>query len=361
MVLGLVENLSQQPLADLRLRVTLLDVSGRALHTGTASPALPYLPPGERVPFQATLPKTGSPAEAEVQVLEAEPVEASDRLPRVRARLEEIRPTAEGALALLGTVETDAPAEALGVVLLGLDGSGQPMALSEPALAPDRLARGRAPFLALVSPEPVIRWRPFAVALPATGTTPALVLEPPDLLTDPQGNPFLLGTLRNDDPRPLRPRVTFGLRQGDRWLSVVSFQAAAPLLPGETRPFSASRFPAWPTRQAVDGVGVEAWLHAQPAPAPIPLSIEMERFEQVGSGLFLGGLVVNTRTSGAEEVAVLATLWGPGGRLWTAGEARVAARLAPGEAAEFLLRLPLPLGVDLRAAEFDLRALGTPP
>lgn len=361
MVLGLLENPSRQPLTDLQLRVSLLDSAGRSFQARTAVPALPVVPAGAAVPFQVTFPKTGSPVEAEVQVLQAKPVEGVARLPEVRARVEEIRPTAEGGLALLGTLEAEVPVESLALVLLGLDGSGQPLALSQPALLPDRMHAGRAPFLALVGQVEVVRWQAFTVALPASGAAPALALEPPGLVADPQGNPFLLGTLRNDDPRPLLPRVTFGLRRGDRWLSVFPLQAAAPLPPGEARPFSVSQFPAWPPGHGMEDVEIEAWVNAEPAAAPIPLSVQMGRFEQVGSGLFLGGAVVNTGPTGTWEVAVVASVWGPGGALWTAGEAPVAARLAPGEAAEFLLRLPLPAEADLKAAEFDVRALGSPP
>jgi hypothetical protein len=101
---------------------------------------------------------------------------------------------------------------------------------------------------------------------------------------------------------------------------------------------------------------------SRPSDRPLrTLRLQVERYEVIGSSIFLEGRVSNPETTSVASPTVLADVWSTDGNLLTAGWFSRAESLPAGESMAFALRLSVPLDADPAMSEYDLQALGLAP
>ena len=89
----------------------------------------------------------------------------------------------------------------------------------------------------------------------------------------------------------------------------------------------------------------------------VDVQVDVSTFLSVGSAIFIRGTIHNPMDFDVEAATVYAEVRSSTGELVTAGWSVVEA-LEPGASAEFVLDLPIPVGMDATLTEYDLRAIG---
>ena len=367
--IGVIGNQAPAAVTDLDLSVTFLaGEEGDMLSEIRVRPLLPYLPAGGSSPFTAPYQGAGSPDAVQTEVLrytqwtgEAADVEISP----TRAL-----PATESRTRVVGYLETGAPAAAQidAIEALVLDPQGSPTALAESVAGPIYLTPGsRVPFQVILPGRVALSSAQVFLAASESQARPpsnlAVELEP-GWQTDPQGNPFLLGTARNRGETDQAGEILLSFHRGAALLGVVVLETHIPLTPGEVRPFAVTNPPLLSSSETAE---VQVDMYAQPSVQPeseltsIPLRVQVTEAERLGSRVFLRGLVTNEQSQSVTKPTLFAALRATDGSLWSAAWHSIGDELYTKDQHEFVLSLPLPEGVELPLGEFDLRALGLAP
>jgi len=374
-VMGLLRSHSEFGAEEIALRIWLEDSSGGILEEKLLTPVLPFLPPGGESPFFSFFSVSDAAASARVEVLSYRPT----HFEAVSLVVDQLSaaPTSDGGLAVIGRIFNPGPrwAEIQRLVLAASEASGSLLGLSSQEVFPSALAPGAAhPFLARFRQLPSAAL--FTSHYAASGQdeppqqTSLTLHQSPRIAFDNQGNPFVLGLLKNSDQVPRWAKWIVVIRLQDEVVGLAALEPWAPLEPGEVRSFAVGEFASLRQRiaQRAWGAGdlaVEAFLDPllaiAEAPSPILLTVRLQAYESTGSRLFLRGSVLNPGPTAVRMATLIASLQSTEGVLQAAGEMVVAEVLGPGESRDFVLPVWLPRGVDLAFAEHDIRALGLPP
>jgi hypothetical protein len=367
-VLGLVENLSTVTAGEVWLQVGLLGAGGARLGEAETMLALPHLGPGETAPFSAYFDAAGAASGATAEVSRYLPAQF-ERVGVIVAGLT-LSPTADGRVAVVGRVinESDGDVDLHEVAILATDAEGAPLALAAAAARRTRLEAGaEAPFLALL--PSAVEGAALTAYVDATAISspqpPRLTLaSAPVVLGDEQGDPFVLGVIRNGDSRPRIASVLVSLEDDEGVVGVAQIVTPIPLGPGESRPFIATEFPGMAftlgAGSTSDELHAQAWVDPPAEEVPdlrvVPLTVQLTSYEAIGGTLFLRGRVQNDSGESVVSATVLVAVRSVEGIPLTAGWKVAAEALEPGASADFVVELTLPLGTDLSLSEYDVVA-----
>ena len=373
--MGVLRSHSELGAEEIALRIWLESSSGEILAEKLLTPLLPFLPPGGESPFFSFFSVNDAAAGARVEVLSYRPA----HFEAVSLVVDQLSPapTSDGGVAVFGRLSNPGPrwAEIQRLVLAADEESGSLLGFSSREVFPSVLAPGEArPFLAHFAQVPSSAL--FTTHYAASGQdqppqqTSLTLHQPPRIAFDNQGNPFVLGLLKNGDRIQRWAKLIVVIRLQDEVVGLSTLEPRVPLEPGEVRSFAVGEFASLSQRLAhrawsAGDLAVEAFLDPllaiAEAPSPILLTVHLKAYESTGSRLFLRGSVQNPGPNAVRTATLIASLQSTEGVLQAAGEMVVAEVLGPGESRDFVLPVWLPRGVDLAFAEHDIRALGLPP
>jgi hypothetical protein len=177
-----------------------------------------------------------------------------------------------------------------------------------------------------------------------------------------QGAPFVVGTLANSGD-PASGSVLISLFDENRFIGLWELETPRPLETGEQLPFAAFGFPGINLRLDPgdpSAIRVETRIEetaADSAPRLIDMPVDVSAFLSVGSTIFIRGTVHNPMDFDVDAATVYVEVRLSTGELATAGWS-AAGSLGPGASGEFVLDLPIPVGLDATLTEYDLRAIG---
>jgi hypothetical protein len=367
-VLGLLESLSTLTAGDVWLKVSLLGPGGARLGEQEVMLALPHLGPGETAPFSASFATAEAATGATVEVLRYVPAEF-ERVDVTVAGLTS-SPTTDGRVAVVGRVVngSDADVDLHEIAIVAADAEGAPSALALAAARRTRLEAGaEAPFLALLPARADgadLTAYVDATAMSSPQPPRLTLVSAPVVLEDEQGDPFVLGVIRNGDSRPRIASVLVSLENDASVIGVAQIVTPIPLGPGESRPFTATEFPglasALGAGSTLDELHSQAWVDPPSEEEPdlrvVPLTVQLTSYEAIGGTLFLRGRVHNDSGESVVSATVLVAVRSVEGIPLTAGWKVAAEALEPGASAEFVVELALPRDTDLALSEYDVVA-----
>ena len=370
-VVGSVRNDSDQDFGEISLEVSLLDINGDMLGSQHVSPLLRHLAPGEDSPYAARFEAADGIASAEVEILHF----TTASFDRASVAFQETKAftTQDGEYAVLGTVSnpSDEPLTLHDFGILLEDDSGAIIDLSRWAAGPANLMPEEAsPVLLLFDTPPDAGEREIYADATVTRSIAPVELtftrEPSLEFTD-QGLPFVLGEIHNDAGYFRWVRLLIAAYHAGELLSCTVTSFPVPIQPDENRAFLESRLPGLVANAESQGipledveiqVRIELDLSRSFDETPVPLAIEIDRYQSVGSSLLLHGTIINTAESIIKQPTVIGTLRTTTGELVSAGWSIAADTLAPAETLDFVLPLTLPQNTDIVMSEFDLQAVG---
>jgi hypothetical protein len=367
-VLGMVENLSTVTAGEVWLKVSLLGSGGVRLGEQETMLALPHLGPGETAPFSASFAAAGAASGATAEVLRYLPAQF-ERVGVTVAGLTSSS-TNDGRMAVVGKVinGSDGDVDLHEIAIVAADADGAPLALAPAAARRTRLEAGaEAPFLALLpSTAEGAALTAYADATAISSPQPPrlTLTSAPVVLEDEQGDPFVLGVIRNGDSRPRIASVLVSLENDDEVVGVAQIVTPIPLGPGESRPFTATEFPGLASTlgagSTFDELHAQAWVDPPTEEEPdlrvVPLTVQLTSYEAIGGTLFLRGRVANDSGESVVTATVLVAVRSVEGIPLTAGWKVAAEALEPGATADFVVELALPQGTDLALSEYDVVA-----
>jgi len=370
-VVGIIRNEADQDFAEISLEISLLDSKGDLLDRKRVSPLLGHLAPGEDSPYAARFEAVDGIASAEVRLLHS----TSASFDRASVEFQETKSfeTQDGDYAVLGTVSnpSDEPLTLHDFGILLKDDSGAITDLSRFAAGPVNLMPEQpSPVLLLFdTPTDAGERDIYADATANRSLAPvelSFTREPSLEFTD-QGLPFVLGEIHNDAGYFRWVRLLIAAYYDGELLSCTVTTFPIPIQPDENRPFLESRLPGLVANAESQGIpldDVEIQVRTELEfsrsfdETPVPLSIEIDRYQSVGSSLLLHGKITNLEESIIKQPTVLGTMRTTTGDLVSAGWSVVADTLAPAETLDFVLPLTLPQNTDIVMSEFDLQAVG---
>jgi hypothetical protein len=370
-VVGVIRNEADQDFAEISLEISLLDSKGDLLDRKRVSPLLGHLAPGEDSPYAARFEAVDGIASAEVRLLHS----TSASFDRASVEFQETKSfeTQDGDYAVLGTVSnpSDEPLTLHDFGILLKDDSGAIVDLSRFAAGPVSLMPEQpSPVLLLFdTPTDAGEMDIYADATANRSLAPvelSFTREPYLEFTD-QGLPFVLGEIHNDAGYFRWVRLLIAAYSDGELLSCTVTTFPIPIQPDENRAFLESRLPGLVANAESQGIpldDVEIQIRTELDfsrsfdETPVPLSIEIDRYQSVGSSLLLHGKITNLEESIIKQPTVLGTMRTTTGELVSAGWSVVADTLAPAETLDFVLPLTLPQNTDIVMSEFDLQAVG---
>ena len=371
-VVGLIENQGQAAVGQVEISVSLIDAAGKTIAETSTAALMSNLIPGEASPFSVTFNAAIAPADARVELKTYEAADgrsADHRRVELLSALEEFFITGSGEFAVLGFVtnpgRSHVSLKSLNFLGRGPDGSEKLVASMQ--FGPNRLAPGEtAPFMALAPENPgSVQWIQYhdgLIAEPPRANALEIRGEPQLHLTA-QGAPFVVGTLANSGTTAAAGSVLVSLLDGNRLIGLREIEIPRPLQAGEQLAFTAFGFPGVNLRfDARDPSAVRADTRVEESLAdetktPVVLPVDVSAFHSVGSAIFIRGTIRNSTEVKVEAATVYAEVRSSLGELVTAGWSATVS-LDPGGAAEFVLELPIPVGMDATLMEYDLRAIG---
>ena len=377
-VVGLVENQRQAIAGQIQLAVRLFDETGAVIAEKPASILLSNLLPNEVSPFLVSFEDAAMPTEAQVELSLMDPAsgtaasglasDVSESRPELVTELEEFFVTGSGELAIMGFVANPGSDHiafnSLG--FLGRAPNDSEKSLAEMQFGPNQLAPGdKAPFLALAPETPgAVRWTLYhdGLIVEPPGPEALAILGTPQLRLTAQGSPFVVGTVANSG-KPASGTVLISLFDGNWLIGLWEFETPRSLEAGEQLPFAAFGFPGVNLRLDPGDPGairVETRVEETASDGTsmlIDMPIDVSSFLSVGSAIFIRGVVRNSMDIDVDAVTVYAEVRSSAGDLITAGWS-TAGYLEPGESRNFVLDLPVPVGMDATLTEYDLRAIG---
>jgi hypothetical protein len=332
-------------------------------------PLLDRIPRSGQAPFQATFAGVAIPEAASVEVVSYQP----DRRRSVplEARIEAYTTGVSGRIDAIGRLEnsTDQPAAVRSVAVWALDAAGEPAALGPSVAGLSVVMPGASvPFRAELT-----AWSsPIGFEVYVDATRAAEAVPPPvstgqtlELRRTAQGRPFVVGEATNAGDQPWRVNLVVTLLREGKVVGLSELSFPLPLLPGRAQPFATAELGglAGLLDSEQDGqLELEAMadpLLSGPTDVQlVPLDMSVQRYEAIGSSLFLEGVVSNPGAAPVDRPAVLAAVWSSEGRLLTAGWALLGSPIDPGASAPFSVKMSLPGGVDLTVFEYDVEAVG---
>ena len=374
-VLGLVENQSEGPIGQVRLLVSLIDAAGEVIESQSVNGLMSNLLPGEASPYSVSFNSAAPPLEAQVEIFSLDSADGittdsqlSDQRPELAFELEEFFLTGNGELAILGFITNPGNRHVAlnSFGFLGRAANDSVKSLAVMQFGPKQLAPGEiVPFLALAPENPgAVRWIPFHDGLHAESRSSSSleVREEPRLHLTAQGAPFVVGTLVNTG-ETAAGSVLISLFDGNRLIGLWEVITPRPLEAGEQLPFVAFGFPGISLRfdpgdpEAIRVSSRVEQSAPEAASTPIHLPVDVSTFLSVGSAIFIRGTIRNSMAFDVVAATVHAEVRSSTGELVTAGWSALES-LSAGASVDFVLDLPIPVGMDATLSEYDLRAIG---
>lgn len=370
-LLGFLENQSELSVVDISIQVSIHNEMGEQITQQIISPLMSYLEPGEKSPFKARFSDESRIASYTAEVIAYQT--GSFRRGRVNVDTLSITPTADGGVAILGTVTNPGPSPVTlnNFGFLAHDVHGQITDLATISAGLTILDSDEtAPFLVLTETNPGdVEFTPYVDAIVTQKPDATLIatLEPPSIRLTEQGALMVVGSVVNEDIRPRWATLLLVVSQAENIVAAAPIRMPLPLQPGESQAYAIADFPGLraqiaPRTSLSDDLSAEIIvdpLGSLPTDkSSTPLDLQITHFEPIGSSLFLRGVISNNGETNVEEAIVLVTIRSTAGELITAGWFISSEQLSIGDSAEFKLHLSLPKGTDPTMSEYDVQAAG---
>lgn len=367
-VIGLVHNISPYPVSDLSLQIAMFDQQGGLIDAALSKPLYDQLGPGEVSPFRVPFPDGPEPAQILIEAVEYSPLNAAPA--RLLLEVTDRTQSGSGEIILQGRARYDRPYTLSRVVAL----------VASPDTVPLEWIESND-FMFWGSPEaPAV----FTLVIPQQHASAELMLFPvwgesgreppsaltfsrtPELATDDQGDPFVLGEVRNAGETAAGGQILLRFLLGGVQVAFHTLRLPSPIPPGSTLVFAVDDLPIIDTLAAAgdldtQALAIEASLAADPADASrraVRLPAEILEFEVIGSTAYLTVRVENDESSPVQSPTTIAALRTTGGELLAAAWGALNGAIQPGQRQTVLVEVPLPPGVDVFRGEFDIWATG---
>jgi hypothetical protein len=359
LAIGLVRNQGWQGIESVEIGLLAKDWQGNILANGIATSSLSRVPPGGESPFAFELDVSEEPATLEVTTQSWREVNFPP--PSFTVRILRTWTGGEGTH-ILGLIANTGqlPMALADLTLVSRDVQGDLSAFGRLGAGPAVLPPGEEiPFLAhLIAGSDAERPLAFPDLRPLDPSRiePSLAItKGPELRQDPQGNLHLIGEMANPSDMGAWLSALVGFRLDGEWLLAVRISHPLPLSPGETRAFLCDDLPGLRAllaeREAdLERLQIEIWIDPPSSNHPVaetaPLQVEIGSYEKIGSSIFMRGSLSNPGEREVFRPTVHGTILTTSGELVSAGWTTPLASIGPGGATEFVLRLPLGVGVD---------------
>lgn len=370
-VIGLVQNVSPYPISDVSLQIAMFDEGGIAIDAALFAPLYDQLGPGEVSPFRVRFPAGPDPAEILVEAVGYSPLNAAPVRPDLEVT--DRAQAGSGAIILQGHARHDRPFSLSGVVGLISSPEAEPLAWIE---SRDLMFWG--------SPDtPAV----FTLVIPEQYASAQLMLFPvwaesdgepqtnltfslsPQLARDEQGDPFVLGEVRNAGETAAGGQILLSFLLGPRRVGFHTVRLPSPIPAGSTLVFSLDELPALDSLAAsgdldAEALTIEADLAADPEDAvrrAVRLPAEILEFEVIGSTAYLTVRLENHESTPVQSPTTIAALRTTAGELVAGAWGALGGSIEPGERTTVLVEIPLPEGADIFRGEFDIWATGWQP
>ena len=368
-VIGQVKNVGRDALGAIKLSVELIDAADMALADTTVEALMVNLMPGEASPFEASFKSATAPTSALVEVISHSA--ADGQRAQLVAQMDEFFLNERGELAAIGSVfnSSEQPTELHSLGFLGRGSDGDERLVGRMRIGPRRLKAGESVPILVIAPENpgAVRWELFhdGIRTDKDAGSALEALDVPQLRMTAQGAPFVVGTLLNSGAEPSDGSVLLSIMEDERVIGLTEVEVPRPLQPGEQLAFAAFGFPGANLRfdpGATDQVQIEVRIESKESESsidPVSLPVDVSAFHSVGSAIFIRGEIRNPTQGELDRATVYAEVRSTAGELITAGWSTIEGLEEDGSA-DFVLDLPIPVGLDAALTEYDLRAIGLP-
>ena len=372
MLIGTITNLESFPVGDV-----LISLHQKGSKTSeelflTSSPIPAQIQPSMEALFYFTFPYNSAPTDLTLSYI----ANRADSDPPTDVQVEVLdqRETSEGRLLIRGEVKNQGDhllrLQSVHILLLDEQGETLGIAVSEhllPALPPN----GHNPFIA--SADAYLEadsWKAYVNASPA--------LMPPippfefgtGLKTEAttQGQPYFLGEVENQGVTPWWMVLNVLYLMEDEVLGLDTLELPFPIPPRDRIPFVLDPSRSLPPDILIEGdpgdieiqMVVDPWKALPSIDSQITIPISITQFEQIGSKLYLQGVVTNTQATPVSDTAAFITVYDVQGRTRAVGWSEPLGDLRAGDTKSFRVNLLIPKELDLTLTEFDVRAFGFP-
>jgi hypothetical protein len=369
--LGILVNQSDLPLHNVRIKVVLIDESGKILASKISPLAMERLKLNESSPFEVAF---NSPAPPDTFTVEVVDYEQED-FTRAKVNYQTIEsvPNGEGGLVLLGRVSNpnDQAVDLLEIGLMAYDQESELVAVGNRIVGRLTIAPGAETLILIeFQRDPgivdFVVWQDSIIA-ELTSRNPLQIIDPPEIGWTDQDHPFVASVIQNQDTQPLTVSAYLEIKVEDESVALSQIELPIPIPPGALLPLASSDFPGYrnriPPRNSETEVTLDFVVESKtlsPAVTIHPLDLEITGYEAIGSSLFLNITLSNSTEERVLNSTVFVSLYDIQGNLLTAGW-KSAGKLPPGGSQQLVLDLPLPAGVDPTMAEYELAAYGLGP
>lgn len=370
-IIGLIRNESKQDLAEIVIVVSVFDPEENIFAMQEISPILNHLNPSEESLYFAWFEGISGEIITDIEITHSE----NTSFEHASVEIDDISifTTSDGVQAILGKVTnpSDEPLTLHDFGFLKVNSEDEMLDFAVSAAGPLTLAPGETlPILAVSHTQtPANDWEFYADATINTSLPPVELsfTRSPSLEFTNQGLPFVLGEIHNEAAYIRWVRLLIAAYHENQLLSCTVTKIPVPIHPGENRAFLESQLPGLLTNAEsrgidLDDIEIQAHIELNLSRGfdeiPVPLSIEIDRYQSVGSSLMLHGNITNSEEISIMQPTVLATVRTTTGELVSAGWSIVSDIMASAETLDFVLPLTLPRDADIVMSEFDLHAVG---
>lgn len=370
-VIGLIENRTLQAATQITVCIELKNAADKTVAVKSVPLLIQYLPPYQSGPFSATFWGVNQVDHVELEICAFSPT--TIELTALNTEILAVTRQSRAEYVVVGRIHNlgTNPAEIRSLQLVIRDSSKKLQEISTGLIFPTFLAGGHTlPFLLITEHPPEIA--DSHIYLDAIGATPPPSPQisfslSPSLHYDSQGNPFVRGALRNDNPADYWVSGIIYLQSQGELVSLSKLIPPIPLSSGEVLPFSISQLPALSERMqalSLHPEDLQVRTYIDPlASTPsnrqkVSMQIRVTGLELSSGALNLRGALHNPSDMQVESASVVATLFSKDGVVLNAGWHSLKSALDPGESTSFSLPIGLPRGLSLADIEFDLRGVG---
>lgn len=368
--IGRMINRSGQAIQNVKIRIKLLDAAGEVLTQQVLPIKMQRLKTGESSPFAANFISPVIPQSMSVEVHDYEEVD----IKRARVQLEILEETtnSSGGLILLGRVSNPStlPIDISALGLLAYNSEAELIEIGE-RIAGTRSLPPNSESMILIefNTDPgeadFVIWQDCSITN-SQPPNPFEIVESPKLLWTEQGHPFVVASIQNQDLQSRSGSIFIEILDDGEVLALSQVDLPIPIPPGQSIPVSVTDFPGFVDKITENEPGFEPSINLSIEPALEgsenwnlhSLDLEVMGFEAIGSSLFLDIIIQNPQSKALLDPIVLVALFDIEGNLLSAGWKEAGEFIIGNGTRQLVVNLPLPEGLDLAMAEYDLAAYG---
>jgi hypothetical protein len=368
-VLGLIRNDTDIPASSIEVRVSLGLRSTNLIDQQMTILPISLLQPSEEFPFTLAFPDTAQADQVEIIVMDYQSSAETDI--KLEVEISGVGRTESGQFAILGWLSNphSSSAQIHNSLLVYSDPETDILTFKSPDLHPSTIPPSqKVPFMTILEQDPTeLSITPYfdATALDPLGNLSISFPQRATIAVDSQGNPLLVGSIRNEGTLPRWLSCIVALQSQDQLVSLSQLAPPIPLTAGEIRAYGLTHFPGWRTHFIENELKVEdihsdffcdPLAYAEFSGQIFTLDSEVVGFEVTGSSLIIRGEVYNRTSHPLSNAVIQADLRSVDGTIQTSNFILLDEMLEIGSTSTFILPVRLPEGSLLSKLEIDVRA-----